>query len=70
MKLLLACAAVAALATPALACPNHDEAAPAKTAQKSDAKDAKKPDASATAKTPATPAPNTDAAKSDKVSSR
>jgi hypothetical protein len=75
----LALVAIVALATPALACPNHDEATPTKTAQKSDpktdakdAKDAKKPDTATNAKpaAPATPAKPADPNKPDKVSSR
>ena len=64
--------AIVAFTTPALACPNHDEATPTKTAEKATpAKDAKKPDPATTAKTPATPAQKpADPNKPDKVSSR
>jgi hypothetical protein len=68
---LFAFVSTALLATPVLACPNHDEAAPAqKTADQT-----KKP-ATATSTTPekAAPAPKTDDSKTtkpaDKVSSR
>jgi hypothetical protein len=70
----LALVVLVALAAPAIACPNHDEATSTKTAQKpdgKDAKDAKKPETSTTAKTaPAPAAKPADPNKPDKVSSR
>jgi hypothetical protein len=65
-KIVLALASTALLATPVLACPNHDEAAPqTKTAQK---KTDSKPATTATTKQAPAPAPATKPA--DKVSSR
>jgi hypothetical protein len=68
-KILLALASMALLATPALACPNHDEAAPqTKTAENKP--NAQKPATTATTKqTPATPKTD-DKKPADKVSSR
>jgi hypothetical protein len=71
MKLLLALASTALLATPVLACPNHDDAAPqAEKKTASDKTDAKKPATTATTKQAPASAPKATDKPADKVSSR
>ncbi|HEX4453127.1 MAG TPA: hypothetical protein VH143_19785 [Kofleriaceae bacterium] len=68
--IVLALASTALLATPVLACPNHDEAAP-QTKTASDKTDAKKPATTATTKPAPAPAQTKPIDKpADKVSSR
>jgi hypothetical protein len=66
--LALALASTALLATPALACPNHEEAPATKTAEKK-TDDAKPATTATTKQAPATPKPD-DKKPADKVSSR